>query len=122
MGAKLYLVVHQLEKHTSWSSPTHTRMRTTNVAIGLCILYTISFGEFTNTKTSECWFVAATMIAVWLLCLCVYAMKPVESSHFMGGVIQWRSLNPAAFDGRVSKSTYYLISSPVLVCMSLCLI
>ena len=90
-------------------------MRTTTIAS----VY-LSLSEFTSTKTSECWFVAVTMIAVWLLCLCVYAMKPVESSHFMGGVIQWRPLNPAAFDGRVSK--IILMSSPVLVCMSLCLI
>lgn len=43
------------------------------------------------------------MNAVWPLCLCVFAAKPIESAHFMGGLIYWRPLNPAAFDGSVSQ-------------------
>ena len=38
--------------------------------------------------------------------LCIYSLgnvKPVESSHLMGGIIRWRPVNPAAHDGRVSK-------------------
>jgi hypothetical protein len=42
------------------------------------------------------------MNAIWLLCLHGFAVKPVESAHFMGGLIYWKPLNPAAFDGRVS--------------------
>ena len=39
---------------------------------------------------------------VWILSICsLVNVKPVESSHFMGGIIQWRPENPAAFDGRV---------------------
>ena len=40
--------------------------------------------------------------AVWFLCLCSLGnVKPVHSSHFMGGLIRWRPVNPATFDGRV---------------------
>ena len=40
--------------------------------------------------------------AVWFLC--VYSLgnvNPVDSTHFMGGIIRWRPVNPAAFDGTV---------------------
>ena len=54
----------------------------------------------------------ARMSALWLLCMCVlgfYAVKPVDSSHFMGGLMHWRPVNPAAFDGRVrTNSEQYL--------------
>jgi hypothetical protein len=51
--------------------------------------------------------------AVWFLC--VYSLgnvKPIDSSHFMGGIIQWRPVNPAAFDGRVRMliGLYVLLS------------
>ena len=43
---------------------------------------------------------AATFL--WLLCVCSLGnVVPVDSSHFMGGIIQWRPVNPAAFDGTV---------------------
>ena len=52
--------------------------------------------------------VAVSMNAVWLFYFCVYAVKSVESSHFMGGAIQWRPIKPAAFDGRVSQSSPHI--------------
>ena len=82
------LAAHQLG---IWSSPTHTRMRTTTI---------------TNVSVSR--EAAARMSALWLLCMCVlgfYAVKPVNSSHFMGGLMHWRPVNPAAFDARVSSGT-----------------
>ena len=46
---------------------------------------------------------ATSAYAVWLLCVCSLGnVKPVDSSHFMGGLIRWRPVNPAAFDGRVT--------------------
>ena len=46
---------------------------------------------------------AATLAyAVWFLCVCLLGnVLPVDSSHFMGGIIRWRPVNPAAFDGTV---------------------
>ena len=42
--------------------------------------------------------------AVWILCVCSLGnVKPVDSTHFMGGLIRWRPVNPAAFDGRVRE-------------------
>ena len=47
------------------------------------------------------------MMAVWsaVIAVCIWSLgehvRPVDSSHFMGGVIHWRPMNPAAFDGRV---------------------
>ena len=44
----------------------------------------------------------ALAYVVWILSICsLVNVKPVESSHFMGGIIRWRPENPAAFDGRV---------------------
>ena len=44
----------------------------------------------------------ALAYAVWFLCVCSLGnVKPVDSSHFMGGVIQWRPVDPVAFDRRV---------------------
>ena len=47
-------------------------------------------------------------ITLWLppiVIACVWALghyvKPVDSGHFVGGLIYWRPVNPAAFDGRV---------------------
>jgi hypothetical protein len=41
--------------------------------------------------------------AVWLFYVCSFGnVKPVDSAHFMGGIIRWRPVNPAAFDGTVS--------------------
>ena len=40
--------------------------------------------------------------AAWFLCVCSLGnVKPVASFHFMGGMIRWRPVNPAEFDGRV---------------------
>ena len=40
--------------------------------------------------------------AVWFLCVCSLGnVFPVDSSHFMGGIIRWRPVNPEAFDGTV---------------------
>ena len=97
----------------SWSSPTHSRMRTRSIN------YLFSFfRELTRTIT---WvvarFVAASMNVVWILCLCIFEVKPVDSTHFMGGVIQWRPVNPAAFDGRVSDILFCSsidIKSPII--------
>ena len=46
---------------------------------------------------------AATLAyAVWFLCVCSLAnVFPVDCAHFMGGIIRWRPVNPAAFDGTV---------------------
>ena len=42
------------------------------------------------------------MIVVWLLCLCSLGyVRPVASSHFMGGTFRWRPVNPEAYDGNV---------------------
>ena len=46
---------------------------------------------------------------VWILCVCSLGnVKPVESSHFMGGIFHWRPVNPAAFDGRVRTIIFFL--------------
>ena len=48
---------------------------------------------------------ATLAFAVWFLCVCSLGnVKPVYSSHFMGGLIRWRPVNPAVFDGRVSEN------------------
>ena len=40
--------------------------------------------------------------AVWFLCVCsLGSVFPVDCAHFMGGIIRWRPVNPAAFDGTV---------------------
>ena len=48
---------------------------------------------------------AATLAhAVWFLCVYLLGnVKPVDSiaPNFTGGIIRWRPVNPAAFDGRV---------------------
>ena len=40
-----------------------------------------------------------------VIAVCIWSLGelvvPVDSSHFMGGIIHWRPVNPAAFDGRV---------------------
>ena len=45
-------------------------------------------------------------VHVWLLSVSLvlggFSVKPVASSHFMGGLYHWRPVNPAAYDGRVS--------------------
>ena len=58
------------------------------------------------------------MIAKWRLLVvvaCIWTLghyvKPVDSSHFMGGLIHWRPVNPAAFDGTVRTFSVYLIIS-----------
>ena len=54
---------------------------------------------------------AALAYAVWLLFVCsLVNVQPVDSTHFMGGLIQWRPVNPAAFDGIVriiSKNFFF---------------
>ena len=36
------------------------------------------------------------------VCVCSLGnVRPVDSTHFMGGLIRWRPVNPAAFDGTV---------------------
>ena len=38
----------------------------------------------------------------WFLCVCSLGnVFPVDCAHFMGGIIQWKPVNPAAFDGTV---------------------
>ena len=45
---------------------------------------------------------ATSAYAVWFLCVCSLGnVLPVDSSHFMGGIIRWKPVNPAAFDGIV---------------------
>jgi hypothetical protein len=47
------------------------------------------------------------MMAMWLpmVAVCVWSfgihVTPIDCSHFMGGMIYWKPMNPAAFDGRV---------------------
>ena len=44
---------------------------------------------------------------MWLpvIAVCIWSLgehvRPVDSSHFMGGLIYWRPVNPGEFDGRV---------------------
>ena len=53
---------------------------------------------------------------MWLpvVAVCVWSLgsyvTPAGCSHFMGGIIHWRPLDPAAFDGRVRS----VISLPIL--------
>jgi hypothetical protein len=42
------------------------------------------------------------LCCVVLVCVCSLGnAKPVDSSHFMGGIIRWRPVDPAVSDGRV---------------------
>ena len=59
------------------------------------------------------------MSAFWLLCLCIYAVKPANSAHFMGGIIQWRLINPGASDRRVSDAVIFTITQILYVFNSL---
>ena len=63
------------------------------------------------------------MIATWLpvvaVCICSLGehVVPVDSAHFMGGLIYWRPVTPAAFDGRVRACStelaiQYHVASP----------
>ena len=67
---------------------------------------------------------AATLAhAVWFLCVYLLGnVKPVDSiaPNFTGGIIRWRPVNPAAFDGRVRIIIIGLYSSHdaiFIVCM-----
>ena len=58
---------------------------------------------------------------MWLpvIALCVWSLgehvRPVDSAHFMGGLIYWRPVNQGAFDGRVRAcSTEQLASFPYM--------
>ena len=45
---------------------------------------------------------ATLAYAVWFLCVCSLGnVFPVDSSHFLGGIIRWKPVNPAAVDGTV---------------------
>ena len=58
---------------------------------------------------------AALAYAVWLLCVCSLGnVQPVDSTHFMGGLIRWIPVNPAAFDGLVSEEEALKQLSPFI--------
>lgn len=55
---------------------------------------------------SQQWVSAVTMAPVWLLyCFCLFGFA--AASHFRGGIIQWRPVDAAQFDGRVSPYVQY---------------
>ena len=69
---------------------------------------------------------------VWFLCVCSLGnVFPVDCAHFMGGIIRWRPVNPATFDGTVriglseQQSRCYIPSacyeSPLLLSMVICM-
>ena len=71
------------------------------VTLPRLIVHFLSFCQFLALEREM---EATLAYAVWFLCVCSLGnVKPVHSAHFMGGLIRWRPVNPAAFDGRVRK-------------------
>ena len=66
-------------------------------------------------------------MAMWLpvVAVCVWSLgsyvTPIDCSHFMGGIIHWRPVDPAAFDGRV-RSGENIISYVAIVLAPQCTI
>ena len=69
-------------------SPTHMRMRI------------VCQNQDSQRKTMAIW-LPVVAVCVWSLGIHV---MPTDCSHFMGGIIHWRPVDPAAFDGRVRSA------------------
>ena len=67
--------------------------------------------QISTYKEFSCsWFKTSTMKVSLLFVFCVcYFVGLAVSSHFRGGIIQWRPVNPRAFNGEVSFYTITML-------------